>query len=76
LFNCVNWVQSRSWDGRYAIVITGDVAVYPPGSARYFTIILEYFFSELHRPTGGCGAVALLIGPNAPIVLENGKKNF
>jgi 3-hydroxy-3-methylglutaryl CoA synthase len=47
LFNAVNWVESRSWDGRYAIVVASDVAVYAAGPAR---------------PSGGCGAVALLIG--------------
>ena len=47
LFNAVNWVESRSWDGRYAIVVAADVAVYASGPAR---------------PSGGCGAVAMLIG--------------
>jgi len=35
----------------------GDIAVYAKGNAR---------------PTGGAGACALLIGPNAPIVFEPG----
>jgi len=26
------------------------------------------------RPTGGAGAVAMLIGPNAPLVIERGDK--
>ena len=34
-----------------------DIAVYASGNAR---------------PTGGAGAVAMLIGPNAPIVFERG----
>lgn len=55
-FNAVNWVESRSWDGRYAIVVAGDIAVYEKGPAR---------------PTGGAGVVAMLIGPNAPIMLES-----
>ncbi|KAH8825947.1 hydroxymethylglutaryl-coenzyme A synthase C terminal-domain-containing protein [Flagelloscypha sp. PMI_526] len=55
LFNAVNWIESRSWDGRDAIVVSGDIAVYAEGAAR---------------PVGGAGAVALLLGPNAPIVLE------
>ncbi|CAE6345514.1 unnamed protein product [Rhizoctonia solani] len=55
LFNAVNWIESRSWDGRNAIVFAGDIAVYPPGNAR---------------AVGGAGACAMLIGPNAPIVLE------
>ena len=57
LFNAVNWVESRSWDGRNAIVLAGDIAVYAQGRAR---------------PTGGAGAVVMLIGPNAPVVLEPG----
>ncbi|KAH9975383.1 hydroxymethylglutaryl-CoA synthase [Lactifluus volemus] len=55
LFNAVNWIESRSWDGRNAIVFAGDIAVYAEGSAR---------------PVGGAGACAILIGPNAPIVLN------
>lgn len=45
------------WDGRYALVVCGDIAVYEAGPAR---------------PTGGCGAVAMLIGADAPLVLEPG----
>ncbi|OCF39192.1 hydroxymethylglutaryl-CoA synthase [Kwoniella heveanensis CBS 569] len=55
LFNCVNWIQSESWDGRNAIVMCGDIAIYKEGSAR---------------PVGGMGACAMLIGPDAPLVLE------
>ncbi|KAJ1299561.1 hypothetical protein OPQ81_011968 [Rhizoctonia solani] len=55
LFNAINWVESRSWDGRNAIVFAGDIAVYAPGNAR---------------AVGGAGACAMLIGPNAPIVIE------
>jgi hydroxymethylglutaryl-CoA synthase len=55
LFNAVNWVESSSWDGRLAIVVAGDIAIYAEGPAR---------------PAGGAGAVAMLIGPNAPIVFE------
>lgn len=55
LFNCINWVDSASWDGRYALMVAGDIAVYAEGSAR---------------PVGGAGAVALLIGPDAPLVFE------
>ncbi len=53
--NALNWVESRSWDGRFAIVVMSDVAVYERGPAR---------------PTSGAGAVALLIGPDAPLVFE------
>ena len=55
LFNAVNWVESSSWDGRLAIVVAGDIAVYAEGAAR---------------PAGGGGAIAILIGPNAPVVFE------
>ncbi|KAI0281777.1 hydroxymethylglutaryl-CoA synthase [Russula aff. rugulosa BPL654] len=55
LFNAVNWIESRSWDGRNAIVFAGDIAVYAEGGAR---------------PVGGAGACAILIGPNAPIIFE------
>ena len=57
LFNAVCWVQSQFWDGRFAIAVAGDVAVYPPGPAR---------------PTGGAGAIAILIGPNAPLTFNRG----
>jgi len=57
LFNCVSWVESSYWDGRYAVAVTGDIAIYASGNAR---------------PTGGAGAVAMLIGPNAPLVLDRG----
>jgi hydroxymethylglutaryl-CoA synthase len=55
LFNAINWIESSSWDGRNAIVVSGDIAVYAEGAAR---------------PAGGAGACALLIGPNAPVVFE------
>lgn len=58
LFNSLSWVESSAWDGRYALVVAGDIAVYATGAAR---------------PTGGAGAVAMLVGPNAPLVIERGK---
>ena len=57
VFNAVNWVESSAWDGRDAIVVAGDIALYAKGAAR---------------PTGGAGAVAMLIGPDAPITVEPG----
>ena len=57
LFNAVNWIESRSWNGRNAIVIAGDIALYAKSAAR---------------PTVGGGAVVMLIGPNAPIIMEPG----
>lgn len=56
-FNAINWVESSAWDGRDAIVVAGDIALYAKGNAR---------------PSGGAGCVALLVGPNAPIVAEPG----
>ncbi|KAK9790528.1 hypothetical protein WJX73_000126 [Symbiochloris irregularis] len=55
LFNAADWIESSAWDGRLAIVVASDVAIYAEGPAR---------------PTGGCGAVAMLIGPDAPLALE------
>jgi len=57
LHSAVDWIESSSWDGRYAIVVCGDIAVYAEGPAR---------------PTGGAGAVAMLVGPNAPLVFDRG----
>ena len=57
LFNSVDWIESSAFDGRYALVVAADIAEYAQGPAR---------------PTGGCGAVVLLLGPNAPLVLDRG----
>ncbi|KAH8347748.1 hypothetical protein KR084_000700 [Drosophila pseudotakahashii] len=57
LFNAVNWVESSSWDGRLALAVCADIAVYAKGAAR---------------PTGGAGAVAMLVGPNAPLIFDRG----
>jgi len=57
LFNTINWMESSAWDGRQAIVVAGDIALYKKGSAR---------------PTGGAGCVAMLIAPDAPLVFEPG----
>ncbi|KAK5988441.1 Hydroxymethylglutaryl-CoA synthase [Cladobotryum mycophilum] len=57
LFNSINWVESSAWDGRDAIVVAGDIAIYAKGAAR---------------PTGGAGVVAMLVGPNALVVAEPG----
>lgn len=55
LLNAVNWVESSTWDGRDAIVVASDIALYDNPAAR---------------PTGGAGCVAMLIGADAPLVLE------
>lgn len=60
LFNSIAWLESSEWDGRYALVVCGDIAVYEEGPAR---------------PTGGCGAIAMLLGPDAPLVLESGVRS-
>ncbi|XP_052861394.1 hydroxymethylglutaryl-CoA synthase 1 [Anopheles cruzii] len=57
LLNAINWIESSSWDGRLALVVCGDIAVYAQGSAR---------------PTGGAGAVAMLVGPDAPLCFDRG----
>lgn len=57
LLNAISWVQSDTWDGRLALVVAGDIAVYASGNAR---------------PTGGAGAIAMLVGPNAPIIFDKG----
>ncbi|KAL9046979.1 MAG: hypothetical protein Q9214_000328 [Letrouitia sp. 1 TL-2023] len=59
VFNAVNWIESSAWDGRDAIVCAGDIALYKKGNAR---------------PTGGAGCVAMLIGPDAPLAFEPGKR--
>ncbi|SCW00227.1 LAFE_0B12244g1_1 [Lachancea fermentati] len=56
VFNSINWIESSAWDGRDAVVVCGDIAIYDKGAAR---------------PTGGAGTVALLIGPDAPIVFDS-----
>ena len=55
LLNAFQWVESSGYDGRYAIVVAADIATYAPGPAR---------------PTCGCGAVAVLIGKDAPLVYD------
>lgn len=55
LLNALLWVDSSSWDGRYAIVVAADIAVYADGPAR---------------PTGGCGAVAMLVGRDAVLRID------
>ena len=57
LFNAINWIESSSWDGRLAIVVAADIAVYAAGNARC---------------TGGGGAIAMVVGPNAPLVFDRG----
>nr|XP_012139203.1 PREDICTED: hydroxymethylglutaryl-CoA synthase, cytoplasmic [Megachile rotundata] len=60
LLNAVSWVESSAWDGRLALVVAADNAVYSTGAAR---------------PTGGAGAIAMVIGPNAPLVIDRGVRS-
>ena len=55
LLNAFLWVESDGWDGRYAIVVAADIAAYARGPAR---------------PTCGAGAVAVLIGRDAPLAFH------
>ena len=55
------WVESSAWDGRYGLVVAADIAIYEKGRAR---------------PSGGAGAVAFLIGPNAPLAIESIRSTF
>lgn len=48
LLNAVSWVESSAWDGRLALVVAADNAVYSTGVAR---------------PTGGAGAIAMICLP-------------
>lgn len=61
MFNSVQWVESTYWDGRYALVVAADCAIYGSVSAR---------------ATGGGGAIAMLIGANADIVLSPPRVNI
>ncbi|VDM36697.1 unnamed protein product [Toxocara canis] len=58
LLHAVDWVYAN-WrtEKRYAIVVMGDIAIYEPGAARC---------------TGGVGAFAALIGPDALVALDRG----
>ncbi|KAJ2718477.1 3-hydroxy-3-methylglutaryl coenzyme A synthase [Coemansia sp. Benny D115] len=55
LFNACQWMDSSAWDGRLALVVAGDIAVYAKGAAR---------------PSGGYGIACILVGPDAPLALE------
>ena len=55
LLNAFLWCESAGWDGRYAIVVAADIAAYARGPAR---------------PTCGVGAVAVLVGRDAPLSFD------
>lgn len=54
LFNTVAWMESRAWDGRYGLVVCVDIAEL--GDEKAFL--------------DGAAAVAMLVGPDAALVLE------
>lgn len=72
LFNCVDWVYANyEFERIYfsildlflekmAIAVCADIAIYS---------------KKNERPTGGAGAVAFLVGPDAPIILERGLRS-
>lgn len=60
LFNCISWGKTEG-KGRYSIVVMSDVAVYNDIRAE---------------PTGGSGAVAILLGPNPLIELEEYRYSY
>ncbi|OAF66949.1 hypothetical protein A3Q56_05328, partial [Intoshia linei] len=55
LFASFDWVHSPHWNGKYAIVVATDSCIYENNSAS--------------KATGGAGAFACLVGPNAPLIL-------
>lgn len=54
LFNCISWGHNEG-KSKYSVVVMADVAVYNTIAAQ---------------PTGGAGAVAILLGPDPNIILE------
>ena len=60
IFNCLSWLATES-KGKLAVVVMSDVAVYDTVAAK---------------PTGGAGAVAVLLGPNPAVVFEPLRASF
>ena len=61
LFNTLNWVQSDSWNGKYAIVVCSDIAVHP---------------DRAHLSGIGASAIAMLVGPHAPFIVDPKRATF
>jgi len=61
LLNTFNWLFSKFYDNKYAIVICGDNASYGKGPAR---------------PTGGCGTIGILLGKGGSLLLENIRASY
>lgn len=55
LFNSLNWLESSVANGKLAIVVMTDISRYGENSSI---------------PTMGAGALAILLGPEAPIVFS------
>ena len=60
IFNCIEWLKSEDCHDRYAIAVGSDIATYHEKNAR---------------PTGGAGAIALLLTKNAPIIIDTGTRS-
>jgi len=60
LFDTVAWMQSDFWDGRYAIVVGTDISQ----------------GEDIYHFLTGSSAVAILIGPNANLVVEPNRGIF
>ena len=61
LLNTFNWLFSKYYDKKYAIVICGDIASYSKGAAR---------------PTGGAGTIGILFGLGGSLLLENIRASY
>ena len=61
LLNTFNWLYSKYYDKKYAIVICGDIASYAKGPAR---------------PTGGAGTMAILLGLGGSLLLEKIRASY
>ncbi|EPB66173.1 Hydroxymethylglutaryl-coenzyme A synthase, partial [Ancylostoma ceylanicum] len=58
IFHAIDWIYANyATEKRNAIAVLADIAIYAPGPAR---------------ATGGAGAVAVLITPNAPVAFDRG----
>ena len=77
LMNTINWVESSSWDGRLGIVICAGKTTFQFGNGlKDFLLDIAIYGKGAARPTGGAGAVAMLIGPNAPLEISSIRQNY
>ena len=60
VFSTLGWLHSPSWDGRYAVVVTSDIAVQ----------------NERFKFTCGGAATAMLFGPNAPMRFDPRRASY